>query len=167
MIVRHKKNKHSASLWNTFIGLFYSMFTTQITICFNNYSKYCLRDENKMNWNKIVGKASLRYDLEKGHKDSDMLVWRYNPKLNKFQIASYWRNNYSFQYDIIATLENNEPYTLIKKFNGFRPTTFWFGGSQAPNKDLEYQIKFNICYEQKNKSNNRNAINNSMFAIGF
>jgi len=144
MIVTHKRNKHLSSIKNTILGLFYSMFRLQISVCFNNHSKYCLLEENKLNWNKIIGKASLAYSCKKGHKDSDMLVWRYNSKINKFEIARYWRKDYAFQYDILATLENDMPFSMIVKFSGLRPTTFWFGGSQKPNKDLEYKIKFKI-----------------------
>lgn len=141
-LVIHRKGKRLPDLKMVLKGLFYSLFPNKITIEFVEDSKYDI--ETQSQWNKIYGRGGIWYDFKnKVHRDSKMLVWRYNKKTDLFQIAEYERNDYEFSYNVTHSIEANQRVTIRPKFKGIKPLSFYFGGRSTPNKTIYYLIKFN------------------------
>jgi hypothetical protein len=141
MIIRHYKSKHLADFITTIKGLWFSYFRQGCYLRFTEEAKYSI--DNKYQWNKIIGRGGLLYDFKhKKRKSSKMVVWRYNPDINLFQVAEYQNRNYQHSYNIILNLDPNEQGYVPFNFKGIIPLSFYFGGSEKPNKDLYYTIKF-------------------------
>lgn len=139
--VKHRKGKRLVNIFLTIYCLWKSFFVKKIVLCFSENSKYDIN--NQYQWNKIIGRGSLNYDFKSNqHKESRMIVWRYNKKLNVFQIAEYKRKNYIFVYNIVSNLKVNQKAEFVCKFRGIKPLAFYFGGQDKPNKDIEYLIRF-------------------------
>lgn len=154
MTVKHFKNKRLPTIWNTIVGFFASYFAKSLTLKFTENSKYQI--DNSKQWNKIIGRSGFCYDFKrKKRKSSKMIVWRYNHSLELFQVAEYSRTDWEFNYNIITNIEIGEEQTFSTgKLNGFLPTSFYFGGRDKPNKDLEYQINFKYKSNEKKRSIN-------------
>lgn len=108
---------------------------------FTNESKYTLAGNDQEDFNKILGRGSLLgYDFNRRiRKNEEMLVWRYIPSIDKFEVAKYWRTNYKMKYEVVASLNPNEAHTFdLNHFRSVLPTSCYFGGNRTPNKDLKY-----------------------------
>lgn len=143
MIIKHREGKHIASFFNTVYVFFNSLFKRNIILKFTEESKYFLDNKNKLNWNKIVGKGGLIYSCKKKRKNEVFLVWRYNRDKDIFEIAEYYRENFTFFFHIVKTVKINEKYSFnINFLRGIIPLTPWFGGSKPSPKDVKYSLNF-------------------------
>jgi hypothetical protein len=163
MIIRHYKGKHLTDFIATIKGLWFSYFCHGCYLRFTEEAKYKI--ENKYQWNKIIGRGGLLYDFKyKKRKFSKMVVWRYNPDVNLFQVAEYQNKNYQHSYNIILNLDPSEKGYIPFNFKGIIPLSFYFG-SEKPNKEIYYTIKF--IKKEKQENTNKSVVFNANFGFSY
>lgn len=65
----------------------------------------------QMKWHTLLGKrglASKRLNGVKVYKNSSAICFRYNPEINKYEIALCERKNYNFSYHILEKVSPNK-----------------------------------------------------------
>jgi hypothetical protein len=83
---------------------------------FTDSCRYILDKGDQFDWNKLVGFILGIFGI---HKNSFRFVWRYNPDIDKIEIAAYWYIDGVRNWKHICNLNFNENYIFdIKIMEG-------------------------------------------------
>ena len=134
-----RKGKHNVKrfpkiLWNI----------RAINLCFRFDSSAIYKTQNPLNqndWNKLFG-FSRGYH----HHNSIRLAWRWNPKIEKIELAKYMYKKGSRSYEIIGATDINQSKTVKLEFNEGIPLCYllypFFGGDETAPHDIRIEIGY-------------------------
>lgn len=71
--------------------------------------RYSLDNGDQFDWNKLFG---FSFGLFGIHANSVRFVWRYNPEIDKIDIAAYWYKDNERNYYQMCSLDLNNKYTF-------------------------------------------------------
>jgi len=146
IVVNHSAGKHHADFRDK-KSMVFSAKNRNITVEFNESCKYI--HEHQLSWNKIFGRGWQVFINDNGNRYrafEDILTWRYNPRLDGWEIAQYSRNEGVMSWTIIDTLNMSNPigtYSLEfipMLYDGV--ITAYFGGRIPAPHDMYYRAKF-------------------------
>jgi hypothetical protein len=144
--IYHKKDKHHAEEF----GKTYSRQNgnrRQITIMFLPDSKYT--HSHQSSWNKITGRGApffMRVNKQWVRIEEDILVWRYTPSCDCFEVGEYHRRKGKMHFpEVIHRMKVYEQRTFSLDFIRRSPTFIgigaYFGGQLSAPRDLQYYIR--------------------------
>lgn len=140
--VQHCKGKHYATFASLTRIFWASLFYSRCRLIFTDESKYDLKSNDQLDWNKVIGRGGLKYKNGK-RKDEQFLVWRYNLDKGVFEYTNYWRVDYDMAWQPAKQIESyhTTEWIGLKWFFSPLPLGGYFGGNKTAPKDLIYYIE--------------------------
>lgn len=141
-LVKHRTGKHNVGFLDKLYIMFFSLFKKKITIKFTEESKYDLKDNDQKDWNKIIGRGGFMFKPSKGRKTEQFLVWRYNIEDDVFEVTTYWRKDYKFDFDRnYTTMKVGDKKTFdINFLKSPIPAGGYFGGNEVAPRRVRYYL---------------------------
>lgn len=150
--VKHKKGKHYCNLSSLLKIVYASLFLSNkdIYLEFDENAKYYLDEDDYSDWNKVIGRGSLKY--KNGSRESEeFITWRYLRDTNEFQVTNTYKR---VDYRMVTPTEWQSIFdggmmkTNMRSFKSLLPIGGYFGGNDTDGngiggvapKNLQYKI---------------------------
>lgn len=149
MIVKFKKGSVIPNIKAFLFSLYASIFKKDLQIKFTEKSKYTLDATDQCDWNKIYGRAGLKY-VDGNRKDEQMAVWRYCN--NIFMVEQYYRVGGEMILFKGIEVPINKWFDVPKpSMFSIIPTGLWFGGSDSDGNSVGGKAPHYIEFELRLK----------------